>query len=172
MKCSPAMAGLCKNTTWLCSVFTTTEADLRALPIISILSYNICYSAVHVCFSFVIETLSLLRSALLKRTDFVTIFVFLSASIASLIDWRFYGSHQYDYLIRLLKTSALALKPPARSVDDQTHEYTGEDTGTWKSDYPTTVNPSNHSPIDCSPGTRAETNANRSTGDTLSGRDW
>jgi len=60
---------------------------------------------------------------------------------------------------------------PLRSVDDDTGQASGHDTGDWEGDEPTKVDPGNHSPVDGSPGTGAESDADGGTGDTLGGGD-
>lgn len=67
--------------------------------------------------------------------------------------------------------SSLTLEAPARSIDDQAHKYPRQDTCDWERDDPTTVDPSDHTPIDCPPITRAQADTDGSTGNTLSSGD-
>lgn len=60
---------------------------------------------------------------------------------------------------------------PVGSVGDETHQTTRDETSGGHSDEPTHVNPGNHAPVDSAPVTVAETDADDSTGDTLSGGD-
>lgn len=59
---------------------------------------------------------------------------------------------------------------PARSVDNEAHENTRDNTSAREGDEPPEVNPGNHTPVDSPPITIAETNAHSSTGDALCGR--
>ena len=65
----------------------------------------------------------------------------------------------------------LVADSPARGIDDDAHQTACNDTGYWQSDNPAHVDPSNHAPIDCSPGAVAQPNADCRARDTLRGRD-
>lgn len=65
--------------------------------------------------------------------------------------------------------NGLALVAPAGSVDDDAADAARDDTGDGESDDPAHVDPSDHAPVDGAPSTRAKTNADGGTGDTLGG---
>lgn len=60
---------------------------------------------------------------------------------------------------------------PLRSVDDESHDETGDERSRWQGDEPTAVGPGDHSPVDSPPLSRAETNTDSSTDDALGGGD-
>lgn len=69
----------------------------------------------------------------------------------------------------LIRVVNLTTVTPAGSVDDDTAEAARDDASDGEGDDPAHVDPGNHAPVDGSPGTRAETDTNGSTGDALSG---
>lgn len=60
---------------------------------------------------------------------------------------------------------------PARSVDDNAHQATRNNTSAGEGDDPATVDPEDHTPVNGPPGSRAETDTDSGTRDTLSGGD-
>jgi hypothetical protein len=60
---------------------------------------------------------------------------------------------------------------PSRSVDNDTSQAAGNNTGTGQSDDPAHVDPGNHTPVDGPPGSVTETDTDGGAGDTLCGGD-
>lgn len=71
-----------------------------------------------------------------------------------------------------LKTREGIRSLPTWSVDDDTHEDTGNDTSNWEGNEPTGVAPSNHSPVDGPEITVAKSDTNDGTDNALSGGNW
>ena len=71
------------------------------------------------------------------------------------------------------RTGTVCLCGEAESgrVEDDAHEAARDDTGHGQGDEPTEVDPRDHAPVDRAPCTRAETDADRGTGDALRRRD-
>lgn len=75
-------------------------------------------------------------------------------------------------MLRHFTIACLAsLEAPARSVDDESHQATGDDTGHGESDDPAHVDPGDHAPVNSPPGTGAETDADSRASNALRGRD-
>ena len=60
---------------------------------------------------------------------------------------------------------------PLGGVDENTNHNTRDDTSHWQGDDPAEVDPGDHAPVDGPPGTRAETDTDGGTGDTLGSGD-
>lgn len=60
---------------------------------------------------------------------------------------------------------------PVRCVGDESHQKSGDETGSGHGDEPTHVDPANHAPVDRSPIAVAETDTDNGTSDTLGSRD-
>lgn len=60
---------------------------------------------------------------------------------------------------------------PARRIDNNAHETSGNNSGNREGNNPAKVDPCNHAPVDGSPGAVAQAHTDSSTRDTLSGGD-
>lgn len=68
------------------------------------------------------------------------------------------------------KYSSLTLVSPARSVDDEASQDSGEGGGDGQGDDPAHVDPGNHAPVDGAPGAGAQADTDGGAGDALGGR--
>lgn len=62
---------------------------------------------------------------------------------------------------------SLCRESEPRCIDNDTHQAAGHDTCDGQRDEPAQVDPGDHAPVDGAPSARAETDANRGTGDAL-----
>ena len=79
------------------------------------------------------------------------------------------GSCVHKVRLYFKESDGLTIVTPARSIDNDTTDTARDDARDRKCDDPAHVNPSDHAPVDRAPCTRAETDTDGGTGDTLGG---